>query len=167
MALLIFPVGLLLGFLVPSPRLAAGATGAIGLAALVGLLGIAGHRGESLGVSSPRSGNANFFRPRFRAGTAARKGTRERVAAQRGSMTSLKAKARPDSSCPGRTRTLEERHERTFLPERPFLVACGWMQSSLVMEAGLQDNEVVAVDEVDQSVFFAGPSRPGAGQHVA
>jgi hypothetical protein len=42
MALLIFPVGLLLGFLVPPPRLAAGATGAIGLAALVGLLGIAG-----------------------------------------------------------------------------------------------------------------------------
>jgi hypothetical protein len=39
--------------------------------------------------------------------------------------------------------------------------------NSLVVEACLQDHEVVAIDEVDESVFFAYASRPCSGQHVA
>ena len=38
---------------------------------------------------------------------------------------------------------------------------------SLVVEACLQDHEVVAIDEVDEAVFFADASRPGSGEHVA
>lgn len=35
------------------------------------------------------------------------------------------------------------------------------------MESSLQNYEVVAVDEVDQPVFFADPPRPSAREHVA
>jgi hypothetical protein len=39
--------------------------------------------------------------------------------------------------------------------------------NSLVVEACLQDHKVVAIDEVDESVFFAYASRPCSGKHVA
>jgi hypothetical protein len=39
--------------------------------------------------------------------------------------------------------------------------------NSLVVEACLQDHEVVAIDEVDESVFFAYASRPCSSEHVA
>ncbi len=37
----------------------------------------------------------------------------------------------------------------------------------LVVEACLQDHQVVAVDEVDEAVFLGDASRPGAGQCVS
>jgi hypothetical protein len=40
------------------------------------------------------------------------------------------------------------------------------MRESLVVEACLQDHEVVAIDKVDESVFLADTSRPRSGQHV-
>jgi len=37
---------------------------------------------------------------------------------------------------------------------------------SLVVKACLQDHEVVAIDEVDEAVFFAYASRPCSSEHV-
>jgi hypothetical protein len=37
---------------------------------------------------------------------------------------------------------------------------------SLVVESGLQNDEVIPVYKVDQPVFLGDPSRPSAGQHV-
>ena len=38
---------------------------------------------------------------------------------------------------------------------------------SFVMESGLQGHKVIAVNQVDQPVFFADPPRPGSRKHVA
>src|SRR5215831_10572100 len=38
--------------------------------------------------------------------------------------------------------------------------------ASLVVEPGLQNDEIFAVDEVDKAVFFGDPPRPGAREHV-
>ena len=35
------------------------------------------------------------------------------------------------------------------------------------MEAGLEGDKVIAFNQVGEAVFFADPSGPGAGQHVA
>ena len=34
------------------------------------------------------------------------------------------------------------------------------------METGLEDDEVVAIDEVDEAVLLGDPTRPRPGQHV-
>ena len=39
-------------------------------------------------------------------------------------------------------------------------------KQSLVVEACLEDHEVVAIDEVNEAMFFADASRPGSGEHV-
>src|SRR5664279_534666 len=38
--------------------------------------------------------------------------------------------------------------------------------NSLVVEACLEDHEVVVIDEVYEAMFFADASRPGSGEHV-
>src|SRR5262245_53570690 len=38
---------------------------------------------------------------------------------------------------------------------------------SFVVESGLQNHEVIAVNEVDQPVLLADPPRPGTREHVA
>lgn len=40
------------------------------------------------------------------------------------------------------------------------------MRALLVVEPGLQNDEIFAVDEVDEAVFFGDPARPGACEHV-
>ena len=45
--------------------------------------------------------------------------------------------------------------------------AAGADDSSDVMEAGLEDHQVVAVDEVDEPMFLGDPARPCPGQHVS
>src|SRR5215467_13180807 len=40
------------------------------------------------------------------------------------------------------------------------------MRASLVVEPGLQNDQIFAVDEVDEAVFFGDPPRPGAREHV-
>jgi hypothetical protein len=35
------------------------------------------------------------------------------------------------------------------------------------VESGLQDHDVITVDQVDQAVFLADPPGPGAREHVA
>ena len=39
--------------------------------------------------------------------------------------------------------------------------------SDFVVMAGLKDDNVLAIDEIDQSMLVVDPPRPGAGQHVA
>ena len=45
------------------------------------------------------------------------------------------------------------------------VASCG--RRSLVVESGLEDDQVVTVDEVDQAVFLGDAARPGPGEHVA
>ncbi len=45
--------------------------------------------------------------------------------------------------------------------------ASGQSARSLVVEPDLQDDEVVAVHQVDEAVFFGDPPRPRAGEHMA